>query len=217
MDTGHYLLEQPLQTDQMHRDFQDKGHVGLAMKVLKEISLRSEMVKGYLRLLAEMHDCFQESNTSYCDQFARTPLGWTSGGLKQYKMLEQELKEFGSLQETERNIPSAESDTFDQTRSRVSAGDIRSPPSINGTPMQGIVAALASRPNGAWAPIDVTNPSVEAEDWPKFNQGPAGYPYTIDHQQFPCQSSSPRLVSPIHGDSGPYLDCNYANIQGQPG
>ncbi|KAH9204214.1 hypothetical protein DL95DRAFT_398720, partial [Leptodontidium sp. 2 PMI_412] len=75
--------------------------------------------------------------------------------------------------------------------------------------MQGIVAALTSRPNEAWTPIDVTNPFVEAGDWPEFSQGPARYPYTIDHQQFPCQSSNPRLISLSHGDSGPYLDYNY--------
>ncbi|PVH70812.1 hypothetical protein DL98DRAFT_617942 [Cadophora sp. DSE1049] len=212
MDTGHHLLGQLLQTDQMHVDFPDKSHIGLALKTLLEMSPRSEIAKGYLKLFGKIHDYFQRLNNSYCDRFARKPLRWTGGGLEQYKVLEKDLKEFGSLQQT-----SDESDTFDQIHSRVSTDDIESPSSINGTPMQGIVAALTSRPNEAWTPINVTNPSVEAEDWPEFSQGPARYPYTIDHQQLPCQSSNPRLISPSHGDSGPYLDYNYANIQGQPG
>lgn len=203
MDTGHHLLGQLLQTDQMHGDFPDKSHVGLALKTLKEISRHSEMAKDYLKLFGKMLDYFQRVNNSYCDRFGRKPLRWTGGDLEQYKMLEKELKEFGSIQETDGNIPSDESDTFDQIHSRVSADNIESPSSINEEWMPGM--AVASRPNGASAPIVVTNPSVEAKDWPKFSEDPARCPYTVN-DQFPSQIFNPSLISPSHGDSALYLD-----------
>ncbi|KAH7378529.1 hypothetical protein BKA64DRAFT_750261 [Cadophora sp. MPI-SDFR-AT-0126] len=106
IDTGHHLLGQLLQTNQMHGDFLDKSHVGLAVRTLKEISRRSEIAKGYLGLFEKMRGYFQRLNNSYCDRFARKPLRWTGGGLEQYKTLETELKEFGSLQETDETIPS---------------------------------------------------------------------------------------------------------------
>lgn len=215
MDPGHYLLGQPLQTVQMHRDFLDKSHVSLAMKILKEISLRSEMAKSYLKLLVKIHHCFQGVKISYCDRFARKSLGWIGGGLEQIEMLEKELEDFGSLQETERNIPD-ESDTFDQTSFPVSGSDIESVSSVNVALTQGIVAAPASQLHGTWAPTSVTHPSVKAEDWPNVSQGTACYPYIIDNQQFPCQSSDSSLVSPNHGDFAPCVDYHYAGLQGQP-
>lgn len=105
MDTGHHLLEQPLQTGQIHKDFRDNGHVGLAMGILKQISLHSELAKDHLRLLGKMHDFFQGVSNSYCSRLAHKSPGWTGGSLEQYKMLEKELKEFGSLQEKNRSNP----------------------------------------------------------------------------------------------------------------
>lgn len=208
MDTGEYLHQS---SGQINDDYRTQGYAGLTVKILGEMVPRLRMAKGYLKTIGKMHDYFQSVKTDYYDRFKHKPLGWVGGGLEQYKTLEKELKEFGSLEDTDKNLSDG-SDTVDQTRSRASTNDIGQR-SVNGEPMQGIDAAPTPRPNGAWAPINAASPSVEADDRPRYNQG-QGYPHNVSYQPSPGQiSNPPSLLSPSNGEATPGLNSPYTQSQ----
>jgi len=76
--------------------------------------------------------------------------------------------------------------------------------------MQGVEST--ARPNGAWAPINASSPSVEVEERPRYNHGP--YPYGMPYQNSPNQSSTaPSLISASNADSTSGLNSPYVNNQ----
>jgi hypothetical protein len=209
MDTGRHLQN----SEVVYRkgDVRNKGYAGLTAKILDDMVPKLRMAKGYLKMIVKMHDYFQNVKVDYYHHFKRgtQPPGWSGGGLEQYKVLEKELKEFGSLSDTDRNIPSDGSDVVDQNRSRASTNDIPGSSSVNGEPMQGVEAA-PQRPNGAWAAINAASPPVEADERPKFNQ--TQYPYGVPYQHSPNQSSNASsMISASNGDSTPGLNSPYSN------
>ncbi len=208
MDTGRHL--QNSEVVDRKGDVRNKGYAGLTAKILDDMVPKLRMAKGYLKMIVKMHDYFQNVKVDYYHHFKRgtQPSGWSGGGLEEYKILEKELKEFGSLSDTDRNIPSDGSDVVDQNRSRASTNDIPGS-SVNGEVMQGVEAA-PQRPNGAWAAINAASPPVEADERPKFNQ--TQYPYGVPYQQSPNQSSNASsMISPSNGDSTPGLNSPYSN------
>ena len=207
MDTGEYLHQG---SGQSNDDYRTKDYAGLTVKILGEMVPRLKMAKGYLKTLGKMHDYFSNVRSEFDRRFERKRLGWDGGGLEQYKTLEKELKEFGSLQDTDKNLASDASDTVDQARSRASTNDIGQG-SVNGDAMQGIEAAPTPRP---WAAINSTSPANETEDR-KYNPG-QGYQYNPAYQQSPGQNSNPpSLLSPSNGDSTP-AGVNSPYTQSQP-
>ena len=202
MDTGEHLHQG---SGHNASDYRTEGYAGLTVKLLGEMVPRLEMAKGYLKTLGKMHNYFSNVKAEYHDRgFER--LG---GGLEQYKTLEKELKEFGSLQDTDKNIASDGSDTVDQVRSRASTNDIGQG-SVNGEAMQGVVeAAPTPRP---WAAINSTSPSNENEER-KYNFA-QGYQYNPNYQQSPTLNSNPpSLISPSNGESTPGINSPYAQNQ----
>ena len=212
MDTAHYLQDPALEAGRMNVDIKT-GYAAITAKLLGELVPRLRMVKGYQRTIEKMHYYFRTVTTNYVNfekGLGREP--FHGGGLTEYKGLEKELKEFGSLEDAER--PSDGSDTLDPPRSRASTNDPGPSSSVNGEPMQGIEAASV-RPHGAWAPINATSPPVEAEDRSKYNQNSGSYQYPVAYQQSPS-SNAPSLISHSNGDSTSGLNSPYANSQGPP-
>jgi len=205
MDTGEYLLQG---SGQNNEDYRTKGYAGLTVKILGEMVPRLKMAKGYLKTIGKMHDYFSRVKTEYDRRFEHKPR-WVGGGLEQYKLLEKELKEFGSLEDTDKNVPSDGSDTVDQVRSRASTNDIGQG-SVNGEAMQGVEAAPT--PRQTWAAINAGSPPGESEDR-KYNPSQA-YPYQGNYQQSPGQiSNPPSLISPSNGDSTPGISSPYTQNQ----
>ncbi|KAE8451704.1 hypothetical protein EG329_003161 [Mollisiaceae sp. DMI_Dod_QoI] len=206
MDTAGHLAT----TDPTQQADKNKGFPGLTKKILSEMVPRLKMVKVYLRSIGKMHDYFAGVHHDYVHRFGRKP-HWSGGGLEIYKKYEKELKEFGELKDADTTAISEGSDTVDQVRSRASTNDI--PGSSNGEQMQGIESN--ARPNGAWAPINASSPSVEVEERerPRYNNhGP--YPYGMPYQNSPNQSSTaPSLISASNGDSTSGLNSPYVNNQ----
>jgi hypothetical protein len=201
MDTGEYLHQG---SGQINEDYRTKGYAGLTVKILGEMVPRLKMVKGYLKTIGKMHDYFSNVKIEFGRRFDRKPR-WVGGGLDQYKLLEKELKEFGSLQDTDKNVPSEGSDTVDQVRSRASTNDIGQG-SVNGEPMQGVEAAPT--PRQAWAAINAGSPPAESEDR-KYNPSQA-YSYQGNYHQSPGQNSNPpSLISPSNGESTPGINSPY--------
>jgi hypothetical protein len=216
MDTAHYLQDPAQEVGRTNGDIKT-GYAGLTAKLLGEMVPKLRMVKGYQRTIEKMHYYFRTVTVNYVNfekGLGREP--FHGGGLAEYKGLEKELKEFGSLEDAERNVTSDGSDTFDPPRSRASTNEIGPSSSVNGEPMQGIEAA-SMRPHAAWAPINATSPPVEAEDRSKYNQNSSSYQYPVAYQQSPSHSSNaPSLISPSNGDSTSGLNSPYANSQGPP-
>lgn len=206
MDTAGYLC-------QASEGSQGNSYDAVTVKLLKDMIPRLQMAKGYVRSIKKMHDYFQITKHDFYNRFQRKPFGWsgTGGGLEQYKLLEKELKEFGSLEDMDRNIPSDGSDVADQVRSRASTNDIGQG-SINGEAMQGIETAPTPR-QGAWAAVNAPSPNIEPEDRSKYTQAP-GYQYNTAYQHSPVQNSNPpSLISPSNGDSTSGL--NSPQVHGQ--
>lgn len=209
MDTRNYLHE-PHEAEQINTVVKTNYYDAFAVKLLKEMVPRLKMAGGYVKSLRKMHDYYQGVKNDYYDRFKRKPLGWVGGGLEQYKMLEKELKEFGSLEDPERTTTDG-SDVADQTGSRASPNDIGQGP-VNGDQMQGVEAA-AARNNGAWAAINTTSPPLDGEDRSKYPQG-QGYQHGSNYQQPSSQNSNPpSLLS--NGDSASGLNSPYQAYQTQ--
>ncbi|RDL31982.1 uncharacterized protein BP5553_09384 [Venustampulla echinocandica] len=207
MDTGNHL-HNPKQ--EPGADFRTRGWTGITSKLLKDMVPRLKMVKAYQKTIGMMHDYFDRVKADF-HTTNNGNLGWTGGGGEQYRMKEKELKEFGSLSDTDRNIQSDGSDAADQTRSRASTNDIGPASSVNGEPMQGVESAAGSRPNGSWAPINAQS-SQEGEERTKYN---VQYPYGMPYQQSPNQSNPPSLISPSNADSTSSLNSPYVPAQNQ--
>jgi hypothetical protein len=214
MDTNNYLHPHE---GQANGDSGSGGYDAVTVKILKDLIPRLKMAKGYVRSLKKMHDYFRDIKADYTNRFQRKPYGWSgNGGLEQYKLLEKELKEFGSLEDMDRNIPSDGSDVVDQSRSRASTNDIGGS-SINGEAMQGIESAPAQR-QGAWAAVNAISPSpkIEAADDRLKYQTPNPYPYGPTYQQSPSQNPNPPgLISPSNGDSTPSINSPYSQAPQQ--
>jgi hypothetical protein len=178
MDQGCHLLDPPQKAGQMSGGIRNKGYAGLAANILTEMVPRLRIADGYLKTIRKMDTYFMGLKNDFYGRFKRKHLGWIGGGLEEYKMFEKELKEFGSLEDTERNIPLYGSDTFDKSGSRPSTNDIRPSSSFAGKPMEEIERT----------PISTTSLSLESGDPPKFNQVPCSYKYSPNCQQSPGQS-----------------------------
>lgn len=204
MDVGEYLTAG---SGQPTDDYRTRGYAGLTVKILREMVPKLRMARGYVKMIGKMHDYFANVRNEYQERFHQSWSG--AGGLEQYKTLEKELKEFGSLQDSDRNMASDGSDTVDQARSRASTNDIGQG-SVNGEAMQGIEAAPTPRP---WAAINSTSPANDNEER-KYNPN-QGYQYNPNYQQSPAQNSNPpSLVSP--GESTPGINSPYASTQPYP-
>jgi hypothetical protein len=209
MDVGCHVHSSD--TGQSNGDFRDRGYMASAAKILSDLVPKLRMAKGYLTYISRMHTYFHGVIHDYTHQFGKKHLSFSGGGLEQYKKFEKELKEFGSLSDTDRNIPSDGSDVADQTRSRASTNDIQGS-SVNGEPMQGVEAPAVVRPNGSWAPINATSPPAESEERPAYSQ--SRHPYGMPYQQSPNQSSNaPSLISPSNGDTTPSVNSPYSSAQ----
>ena len=186
---------------------------GLTVKILKDLDPRLKMASGYVKMISKMHDYFSKVTAEYEERFKerfqrinQTTSWGSGGGLEQYKTLEKELKEFGSLQDSDRNTASDGSDTLDPARSRASTNDIGQG-STNGEAMQGVEAAQTPRP---WAAVNSTSPANEHEER-KYTPG-QGYQYNPNFQQSPAQNSNPpSLISP--GESTPGINSPYTSAQ----
>jgi hypothetical protein len=196
MDTRYYLHEP--HDDQANTVGRNNYYDAFSVKLLREMVPRLKMARGYVKSISKMHDYFQGVKNDFYDRFKRKPLGWVGGGLEQYKMLEKELKEFGSLDDPDKNSADG-SDVADPPGSRASTNEIGQG-SVNGEHMQGIEGATP-RSNGAWAPINAASPPLDAEDRPRHSQGP-GYQHGSNHQQSASQGSNqPSLLSLNNGAS----------------
>lgn len=188
MDTRYHLHE-PQEPEQMNTVVKANYYDAFAVKLLKEMVPRLRMAGGYVKSLRKMHDYYQGVKNDYYDRFKRKPLGWVGGGLEQYKMLEKELKEFGSLEDPERTDGS---EIADHTGSRASPNDIGGGPP-NGDQNHGPESATP-RNNGAWAAINNTSPSHDNQDRSANPQGQA-YQYGNYQQPSSQNSNPPSLLS----------------------
>jgi hypothetical protein len=205
MDTRHYL-HKPSEGGKAGTVARNDYYDAFAVKLMKEMVPRLKMAQGYVKSLRKMYDYFQGVKNDYYDRFKHKPLGWVGGGLEQYKMLEKELKEFGSLEDPDKTTPEG-SDAL----SRASTNDIGQG-SANEEHMQGIETAVP-RNNGAWAAINATSPPVDTEDRPKFNQG-QGSQYGNNYQQQSGQNSNaPSLLSLNNSESTQSMNSPYPAYQ----
>ena len=153
MDVSGYLHHGDGQNSD---NYEMEGYAGLTVKILGEMVPRLKMAKGYLKTLGKMHAYFHDVRSEWERRF-EIKLRWEGGGLKQYKTLEKELKEFGSLQDTDKNLASDGSEPVDQTCSRASTNDIGQG-SVNGESMEGIQATPTPRP---WPAVNTaTSPAL---------------------------------------------------------
>ncbi|KAH8596012.1 fungal-specific transcription factor domain-containing protein [Bisporella sp. PMI_857] len=207
MDTGGFITH-----------FGDGGHINgntqgqtfdsVTVKILKSMIPRLKMAKSYCKTLAKMHEVFRDLKQSYNTRFK---LGrYVGGGLEQYKTLEKELKEFGSLEDNDKNAHSDGSEAEPGHRSRASTNEIGHG-SLNGEQAQGNEAPTMRR-SGAWAAINASIPPIDSDERIKY-QGPYTYPQ-VAFQQSPGQSSNPpSLISPSNGDSTPGVASPYQQNQ----
>jgi hypothetical protein len=201
MDVGEYVH---LRSSQSNDDHGTEGYIGLTVKILGEMVPRLKMAKGYLDMLGKMHSYFSNVKTEFQERFHRN---WSGvGGLEDYKTFEKELKEFGSLHDTDESVASDTFDSVDQACSRASTNDIGKG-SVNGEAMQGIEAAPKSR---TWAATNSTSPANENDDR-KVNPS-QGYQYNTNHQQSPTQNSTP---SSFVGPGESTLGINLLYVQDQ--
>jgi hypothetical protein len=209
MDASYTLHQAPERSHAITETWSN-GYDALTVKILRDMVPRLKMAKGYVRTISKMHEYFRDFKDKASRRF-KVPEG---GGLREYKMLEKELKEFGSLEDSDR-IASDGSDGADASRSRASTNDIGQG-SVNGEPMQGVEAAPTPRASGAWAPINAASPSLEADDRSKYPPV-TNYQYNGSYHQSPGQNSNPpSLISPSNGDSTPSLNSPYTNSYQQP-
>lgn len=198
MDVHRHLCDAH-DLDVIDSDSQNAGYASITVKILKELAPKSKMAAGYLRIVGKMHRYFNVVRSDYNNQFKHKPRPWTGGGLEEYKTLERELKEFGSIEGGEKSIPSDASDTADPVRSRASTNDLATGTNpSNGEPMQGVEGPPPSR---SWAAVNSTQ--IETTDRTKYvGQSqmpgqPQGYEYAAGYQLSPRQTPPhpPSLIS----------------------
>jgi hypothetical protein len=140
------------------------------MKILTEMVSRLKMAKGYLGMLGKMHNYFSNVKTEFQEEFQN----WSgAGGLENYKTLERELKDFGSVHDTDDSVASDSFDSVDQACSRASTNDIGKE-SVNRDAMQGVELALKPR---NWIAANSISPANES-DHRKVSPG-LGYQYIL--------------------------------------
>ena len=121
----------------MSKDSRNRGYTDISAKILKEIVPRLRIADSYLEMIGKIDTYFIRFKNGLNNRSKRKHLGLVKGGLEQYKTLERELKEFGSLEDTERIPPSAGPNTFDHSQSRAGTNNTELSSSVNGKPMQG--------------------------------------------------------------------------------
>jgi hypothetical protein len=185
MDVGEYVH---LRSGQSNDDHGREGYVGRTMKILGEMSPRLKMAKGYLAMVEKMHSYFSTVKTKFQERIYQ---GWSDAGfLEGYKTFEKELREFGSLHNTDESVASDTLDSADQACSRVRYKRIGKE-SVNRGSTQAIEAAPKSR---ARAAINSTKPA-NGNDGRKVSPSQGGQ-YNTNHQQSPKQNHNPpSLVS----------------------
>jgi hypothetical protein len=151
-----------------------KGATGLAVRTLKEMSPRMKMAYGWSRTIKRMHEYFQgivkDYNRSLVelsspDNQARLTLGQQNlslreggrgGGLEEYKLLEKELKEFGTIEDDERHSTPTASE---RTESRASTSGPGMTPNIKTEYTLGTERAPIGgfSSDGNWAAVNSTS------------------------------------------------------------
>lgn len=179
----------------------------LTVKILKDMAPRSKMAKSYVKTLHKMHNYFTDTIK---EEAKRYPDGKSrGGGLNEYLLLEKELKEFGSLEDADKSIPSDGSDNADQGRSRASTNDLGAGNNVEeqGDVMQGVEGAPPPRPQ-PWAAVNAASPSMEES---KYIPGQP-HPYSLPFQS-PSQNSNPPSLGTSNGDSTPGIHSPYNQQQ----
>jgi hypothetical protein len=164
-----------------HLDFGDlgdtvKGATGLAVRTLTQMSSKMKMAYGWSKTIKRMHEYFvgiikdhrrSLLDTSSLDHQSRAPAGQRKlslreggrgGGLEEYKLLEKELKEFGTIEEDESNSTPPISETTG-SRASTAARSMSMTPNIKPEPMQGLDRHAAGRltSDGSWAAVNNTS------------------------------------------------------------
>lgn len=171
MDTAGYMNGKG-----SNNDFRDggetvKGATGLAVRTLTEMSSRLKMAYGWSKTIKRMHEYFAGIIQDY-NRNSLTPLnqknnsrslsgerslslreGGSGGGLEEYKVLEKELKDFGSIEEEERHSTPTASD---MTESRASTSGPVMTPIIKTETMQAVerLPAGGTASEGTWAAVN---------------------------------------------------------------
>jgi len=201
MDTGRYLTREG---GTENRGILIESYDTMYKQILNGMASRLRTINGYGKSLKRMNAIYFDIKHKYLNNQPDKIVG---GGLETYKLLEKELKEFGALEDQDK-AHSDGSDPVDQARSRASTNDIGQG-SVNGESMQGVEAAPTPRA-AAWAPINATSPTADAEDRVKY----PGFPSNNIYHQSPNQNSNPpSLISPSNGESTPSINSPYT--QGQ--
>jgi len=180
MDVGGYLH---LGSNQNNDDYRIRYYADLAVRLLEGILPRLKMVKGYLETLGKMHEYFSNVKTEY--QQRSRQIWPTGGGLEEYKTFEKELKEFGSLHDTDKNAPSDGSDTVDQAASRASTNDIGQG-SIKGDAIK-VIEAVPPPIHGAT--VNSTSNLLYAQSQSYLNPG--------QQQHLPVNAFVPQHILPM--------------------
>ena len=220
MDTCGYM-----NSKESNHDFRDggetvEGATSLAIKTLTEMSSRLKMASGWSKTIKRMHAYFagiiQDYNrNSPLHQKNRIKSlpgertlslreGGSGGGLEEYKFLEKELKDFGSIEEEERHSTPTASDV---TESRASTSGPVITPNIKAETIQAVdfLPAGRSATEGTWAAVN-NNASTGIGDLGRpvsYSFSGAPHPSTnaarnaaYYHQQQQPQSNGPTSNSP---------------------
>jgi hypothetical protein len=147
-----------------------KGATSLAIKTLTEMSSRLKMASGWSKTIKRMNAYFAgiiqdyDRNSSPLHQknhlkslsgerMLSLREGGSGGGLEEYKFLEKELNDFGSIEEEERHSTPTASD---MTESRASTSGPVMAPNIKAELMQAVdhLPAGRSASEGTWAAVN---------------------------------------------------------------
>lgn len=117
MDTAEHVH---LRFDQASDDYWTEGYTGLSVKILTLMTPKLKMAKGCLDTLGVLHDYFSNIKIKFYEQLH---LHWAGdGGLEDYKTLEKNLREFGSLHNTDKSVTWDSFTSSDQASSIPDAG-----------------------------------------------------------------------------------------------
>jgi hypothetical protein len=145
------------------------------------MSPKLKMASGWSRTINRMHDYFTGIIKDYTRNLLAPPSqenhlrslagapelslreGGRGGGLEEYKVVEKELKEFGSIEEDERHSTPTASE---RTASRASTSGPVLTPNVKPEAMQGVERVPPGRPGseGTWAAVN-NNPSNSVDDF----------------------------------------------------
>ncbi|KAL3419746.1 C6 transcription factor [Phlyctema vagabunda] len=170
------------------------GYSGLVIKILKQMTPRIPMAGVYVKKLIFAKSSLQAHREHF---LTKREMPFAGGGLEEYKSIERELKEFGSLEDT--NGHSSNEDSGD--RSRASTNETGNA-SMNGEPMQGIEGQAQQQPRSstAWPAVNTLAASIEADDRQRSSaHGQGSGAYQFGFQRSP--SNTPVNTYSHHGDS----------------